>query len=175
MNSLKPKPSKSNRSVVDPAPFDQIKNILLVLSSRSIGYDQAALRNFVGQAYPGSAVFFISVSGDPVGATAPDRVDLTIDFSPPGARQGFWFAWNIRRRSRFAVGRSVGLWVRNKQYDRCYNERQDQINGTLPKDFIEAEVWVQKKVLFLAGVAVNRQGGVVPDRSKTIANDLPRV
>jgi hypothetical protein len=149
--------------------FPNVKSVLVVLSSRSMAFDLSALRNFITHAYPGSAVFFISTSGDRVGVSGPSQVDLVIDLTEPGARQGFFFASSMRRRGKFAVGRVGGFFGR-KRYDRLYDESKDT---TLPTDYMEHERFIQRKVLELAGISIVKQGGVTVDLGKDIALTLP--
>lgn len=143
---------------------------LVVLSSKAQLFDIHALQNLIRHAYPACAVFFITTSGDALGAQAPDHVDLLIDFTPPGARQPWGLAWKLRSRATLAVGRDAGIWVRKAKYDRVLNERAEKDR---PQDFLDAERWAQRKVLELAGVSVAKQGGVTTDRSKEIALELP--
>jgi hypothetical protein len=150
--------------------FSGVKSVLVVLSSRALCFDQSGLRSLITHAYPGSVVFFISTSGDPVGVTGPKNVDLVIDFTEPGARQGMWFAPQMRGRGKFVVGRNTGWFYRKSKYDRIYDQSLD---SEIPGDYIESEHWAQRKVLELAGIPVIRQGGVTPDRSKDIASTLP--
>ncbi|NDG84837.1 MAG: hypothetical protein EBX52_07350 [Proteobacteria bacterium] len=151
-------------------PFEGVKSVLVVLSSRAMIFDQAALRNHIHHAYPGAAVFFVSVSGDPVGMKAPSRVDLVVDFTEPGARQPILFAHRMRSQGHFVVGRKAGFFYRNARYDRVYDASGDTL---APTDFIEGERFAQKKVLELAGIPVARQGGLTRDLSKEIGASLP--
>ncbi|MBC7397403.1 MAG: hypothetical protein H7333_08165 [Bdellovibrionales bacterium] len=148
--------------------FTAVKSVLVVLSSRAMLFDPSGLRNLISHAYPGAAVFFISTSGDPVGVEGPRNVDLILDFTEPGARQGFWFAFRLRGRGTHVVGRS-GAYFR-KRYDRLLNEKTDD---SLPKDYLERERIIQRKMLELAGIQVVKQGGLTQDRSKDIASQLP--
>ena len=152
------------------SPFENVRSVLVVLSSKSQAFDQSALRNLITHAYPGAAVFFISTSGDAVGTEGPNHVDLVIDFTQPGARQGFFFASSLKKRAKHTVGRNTGWFFRRKYFDRIYTDASD---SAMPKDYLEMERWAQKKVLELAGVPVVMQGGLTPDRSKEIALDLP--
>ena len=147
-----------------------VKTALVVLSSKAQLFDMAGLRNLIQHSYPDCAVFFISTSGDALGVKAPDHVDLLIDFTPPGARQGNFFAWKMRGRSTRAIGRDAGWFIRKNRYDKVYNDATD---SDRPRDYLESERWAQRKVLELAGVSVVRQGGVTVDRSKDIALELP--
>jgi hypothetical protein len=152
------------------APFHGVKTVLVVISSRAMAFDQAGLRNLITHAYPGAVVFFISVSGDPVGVAAPSKVDLVIDFTEPGARQSKFFACGMRGAGKFVVGRKTGWFYRKSKYDRVYDASSDE---NCPRDYLEAEAWAQKRVLELAGIQVVRHGGVTRDLSKEIASTLP--
>ena len=153
--------------------FENIRTVLVVISSKAMAFDLSALRNFITHAYPGTAVFFMSTSGDPIGVDSPSKVDLLIDFTPPGARQSMFFSFRLRKQARFAVGRNSGKFYRRKNFDRVYDEADQTIKRSLPSDYLEQEAWAQRKVLELAGVPVVRQGGVGQDRSKEIALELP--
>ena len=152
------------------ALFPNVKSVLVVLSSRSMAFDQPSLRNYITYTYPGSAVFFISTSGDPVGVTAPSHVDLVIDLTEPGARQGFFFSARIKRRGKHTVGRAAKGIFGGKGYHRLFDETKDT---NLPKDYMDRERAIQKKVLELAGIEIVKQGGVTVDLSKDIALTLP--
>ncbi|MBU6152859.1 MAG: hypothetical protein KGP28_01030 [Bdellovibrionales bacterium] len=154
------------------APFSGVKTVLVVISSKAMAFDQGGLRNLITHAYPGAVVFFVSVSGDPVGVAAPTKVDLVIDFTEPGARQSKWFAPSMRRTGKFVVGRKSGWFYRKSKYDRIYDSATD---ANLPKDYLESEAWAQKRVLELSGVPVVRHGGVTQDLSKEIASMLPPI
>ncbi|MCC7443010.1 MAG: hypothetical protein IT285_15360 [Bdellovibrionales bacterium] len=147
-----------------------VRTVLVVLSARAMVYDVEALRHRVLMAYPDSAVFFRSTSGRPLGVTSPQSVDLLIDFTGPGQRQGWFYSRKLRRMARFAVGRNAGLF-RKGQYDRVFDEKAPGAN--IPRDLLEREARAQSEVLSLAGVAVVPAAGVTEDRSKTIALDLP--
>ena len=151
-------------------PFTGVKTVLVVFSSRAMAFDQGGLRNLITHAYPGSVVFFVSVSGDPVGVSAPSKVDLVIDFTEPGARQSKWFAFSMRGTGKHVVGRVRGWFFRKWKYDRVYDSATD---ANVPKDYLESEAWAQKRVLELAGISVVRHGGVTMDLSKEIASTLP--
>jgi hypothetical protein len=151
-------------------PFQDVKTVLVVLSSRGLSFDMPGLRSLITHAYPGAAVFFISTSSDSVGVEGPHKVDLAIDMTEPGAFQSIFFAMKIRSRATHVVGRNAGRFYRRKKYDRVYDQKADH---TAPKDYLDSERWAQRKVLELAGVPVIRQGGVTQDRSKEIALELP--
>jgi hypothetical protein len=149
--------------------FNGVKSVLVVLSSKAMTLDPSALRNLINHAYPGAAVFFVSVSGDALGVVAPHQVDLVIDFTEPKARQSWWFPRRMRSRGRFVVGRKAGA-LRGWSYDRIYDASTD---AEVPQDYLESERWAQRKVLELAGVQMVRHGGVTQDLSKEIALTLP--
>ncbi|NDF15333.1 hypothetical protein EB061_08440 [bacterium] len=149
--------------------FSGIKSVLVVLSSKAMTLDSSALRNLINHSYPGVAVFFVSVSGDPVGVPAPHKIDLVIDFTEPKARQSLWFPRRMRSRGRFVVGRKTGLRGAFG-YDRVYDV---SVDPAVPRDYLDAERWAQRKVLELAGVPMIRHGGVTEDLSKEIARNLP--
>jgi hypothetical protein len=150
--------------------IQNVKTVLVVLSSKALAFDMPALRNLITHAYPGSAVFFISTSGDPVGVEGPHRVDLVIDMTPPAAHQSPFFALKMRGRGKTVIGRETGSFFRRWKYDRIFNEKSET---NAPVDYLERERWAQRMVLELAGVPVIRQGGVTQDRSKEIALELP--
>jgi len=152
-------------------PFQGIKNVLVVFSSRAQAFDETSLMSLIQHAYPGATVFFASTSGQSIGKKPPARVDMVIDFTQPSARQSFIFPLRMRKRARFAIGRNAGFYFRAKLYDRYYD---DHLDSSKPIDYLEGERWAQRKVLELAGVPVIRQGGVTPDRSKDIAQELRR-
>ncbi len=149
--------------------FTGVKSVLVVLSSKAMSFDQGGLRNLITHAYPGSAVFFISTSGDPVGVAGPEQVDLVIDFTAPGSRQNPFFASRMRSRGRHVVGRKSGWFYRASRYDRIYDERKDR---SVPVDYLDSEAHAQRSVLALAGVALVRHGGTTPDRSKDIGTGV---
>ena len=151
--------------------FQGIKNVLVVFSSKSQAFDEASLANFIGHAYPGSKIFFVSTSGQVIGKKAPFKVDLLIDFTQSGARQSIFFPFKMYKKARFTIGRKAGFYFRTKFYTRIYDEKSD---ASQPKDYLDSESWAQKRVLELAGVPVIRQGGVRPDRSKDIALETGR-
>jgi hypothetical protein len=149
--------------------FKGVKTILFVLSSRAMAYDTESLRQKVLQVYPDAAVFFLTTLGTPIGAVAPRRVDLLIDFTGPGQRQGWFYALSLRGRARIAVGRNAGLF-RKARYDKVINEKS---RTDLPSELLARERVVQREVLQLAGVPMALTGEVPPDRGKQIALELP--
>lgn len=146
-----------------------VKFVLVVLSARGMVYDRDALRQKIIQAYPDAVVFYQTTMGKAIGAASPEQVDLLIDLTGPGQRQGWFFAKKLRRIARFAIGRNAGLF-RKKIYDRIFDEKSEP---SLPREILERERWVQKKVFNLAGVAFVQAGETPPDRGKTIALELP--
>jgi hypothetical protein len=146
-----------------------VRTVLVVLSSRGMVFDMESLRQKVLLAYPEAAVFFRTTSGKSVGVAAPNRVDLLIDLTGPGQRQGWFYSRKLRSISRVAAGRNAGLF-RKRIYDRVFDEKK--ATG-LPADLLERERLVQRKVLESAGVAVAQMGDTLPDRGKSIALDLP--
>ncbi len=147
-----------------------VKFVLVVLSSRGMVYDIEALRQKIVLSYPDVVVFFQSTGGTPMGPSCPQKIDLLIDFTGPGQRQGLFHAKKLRRMAAFAVGRNVGLF-RKSSYDRIFDE---SLTGTdLPQELLQRERYVQKKVLNLAGVAFYQAGLTLPDLGKSIALELP--
>lgn len=147
-----------------------VKVVLVVLSSRGMVFDVEALRQKVMLTYPEAAVFFHTTDGKSIGSPAPQQVDLLIDFTGPGQRQGLFQAKKLRRMARVAVGRNAGLF-RKRIYDRVFDEKVHA--PQMPAELLARERHVQKHVLSLAGVAFVQAGDTLPDRSKSIALELP--
>ena len=147
-----------------------VRTVLVVLSSAGVVYDMEALRQKILLAYPDAVIFFMTTLGKPVGAACPYEVDLLIDFTGPGQRQGWFFAKKLRRLARVAVGRNAGLF-RKSIYDRIFDEKAN--SSRLPAESLARERLVQRQVMSLAGVALAQSGETLPDRGKTIALDLP--
>ena len=147
-----------------------VKIVLVVLSSRGMVFDIEALRQKILLAYPEAAVFFHTTQGKPIGSPCPQQVDLLIDLTGPGQRQGLFHAKKFRRMARVAVGRNAGLF-RKRIYDRVFDEKG--AHASLPEEMLARERVVQKLVLSLAGVAFVQTGAALPDRGKSIALDLP--
>ena len=147
-----------------------VRTTLIVLSATAMVFDVESLRQKVLLAYPDAAVFFITTAGKPLGVPSPRSVDLLVDFTGSGQRQGWLFARKLRGMARFAVGRNAGLF-RKRIYDRIFDEKAKA--SELPKDLLDREGVVQKEVLGLAGIPVIPAGGVTPDHAKTVALDLP--
>jgi hypothetical protein len=146
-----------------------VKFVLVVLSASGMVFDMEALRQKVVLSYPDVAVFFQTTIGRSIGPAAPQQVDLLIDFTGPGQRQGWFYAKKLRRMARVAVGRNAGLF-RKKIYDRIFDESSEP---SVPSEMLQRERFVQKKVLGLAGVSFIQAGETPPDRGKSIALELP--
>lgn len=151
-----------------------VKTVLIVLSSSAVVYDRESLRQKVLAAYPGATVFFTTQSSKSVGAEAPRKVDLLIDLTGPGAREGLFAARRLRARTRVAIGRNAGLF-RKRLYDRVVDEKADQKAKTarFPAESVARERAVQREVLSLAGIALVPYGDTPEDEGKTIALSLP--
>ena len=147
-----------------------VRFVLVILSSRGIVYDMESLRQKIVLSYPDVAVFFRNTCGSPIGPASPQYVDLLLDFTGPGQRQGLFYARKLRKMARFAVGRNAGFF-RKRIYDRVFDELS-QNSGT-PSEMLQRERFVQKKVLNLGGVVFVQAGETHPDRGKTIALELP--
>lgn len=155
---------KSNR-------FAGVRTVLVVLSSAGMAYDADGFRSRVQGAYPESAVFFVSTRGDALGAVSQGQVDLLIDLTGPGQKQGLLFARRMRGKARFAVGRDVGFF-RKRTYDRIVEDSSvRQSHPGLGPLALEHEV--QRRVLALAGVAATPHSESGRDRGKLIALELP--
>lgn len=147
-----------------------VKYVLVVLSAGGMVYDREALRQKILLSYPGSAVFFRNTMGKPIGLEAPQQVDLLIDLTGPGQRQGFFYALKLRRMARVSVGRNSGFF-RKGSYDRVFDEKE--VQASLPSESLERERTIQKKVLELAGISLIPTGTTPRDRGKSIALELP--
>src|SRR3954467_1284185 len=147
-----------------------VRTVLIVLSAAGMVFDIEALRQKVLLSYPDSTVFFLTTLGKPIGSPVPKQVDLLIDFTGPGQRQGWFFARKLRRMARAAVGRNAGLF-RKRIYDKIYDEKAP--TSSLSPDVLERERQVQKRILNLSGVAFVQYGDTPPDRGKSIALELP--
>lgn len=149
---------------------DGVRTVLIVLSARGMVLDVESMRQKVSLVYPDAAVFIETTMGSALGVPAPEKVDLLIDLTGPGQRQGLFYARKLRRIARYAVGRNAGLF-RKKIYDRLIDEKARK--GEFPEDLLAREREVQKQVLALVGVAVFPMGDTPADRGKTIALELP--
>lgn len=147
-----------------------VRTVLVVLSARGVVFDVEALRQKILLAYPDAVVFFRTTSGKSWGAASPDRVDLLIDFTGPGQRQGIFYSRRLRSMARVAVGRNAGFF-RKGSYDRVVDEKARA--AQLPSDLLARERAVQREVLGLAGVPLALMGDTGADLSHTIALNLP--
>ena len=147
-----------------------VRTVLVVLSAAGMVYDVESLRQKVVLAYPDSAVFFVTTIGKPVGVMHPPQVDLLIDFTGPGQKQGMFYPKRLRRAARITVGRNAGFF-RKKIYDRVFDEKSKQVQ--LPTESLARERVVQRHVLELAGVAFVPSGDTPPDRGKITPLELP--
>lgn len=148
--------------------IENVRTVLVVLSGVSVAFDMGALRHKISRVYSNAAVFFESTIGKPLGLARPARLDLLIDFTAPGQREGFFRARQLRRLVRFAVGRDAG-WFRKKSYDRVVDE-SDLVRD---KDLLHRERVAQRRVLEAVGVGILPQGDTTEDRAHDIALELP--
>lgn len=147
-----------------------VRTVLVVLSSRGMVFDVQSLRFNILATYPDAVVFFKSTIGIDLDSRCPDSIDLLIDLTGPGQKQGLFYSKTLRKMARFAVGRNCGLFRRGA-YDRVLDEKKELQNPTL--DLLDRERIAQKKVLALAGVSVSPCGEVSVDLGLKIALDLP--
>lgn len=148
-----------------------VRTVLVVFSSAAMAFDPESLKKQILLTYHDATVFFRMTHGKPIGPSAPHKVDLLIDFTGPGQRQGFFYPRKLRSMSRVAVGRRAGWFgIRKRSYDRIFDEKNQQ---DVPGDLFSRERHVQKQVLALAGVTISQKGETPPDRGQTIALDLP--
>ncbi len=150
--------------------INNIRTVLVMLSSTGMVFDIESLRQKVILAYPQAAVFFRTTQGKAMGSESPDKVDLLIDFTGPRERQGLFYARTLRKIARVAVGRNAGFF-RKSSYDHVFDERAPGVK--LPSDKLERERVVQREVLSLAGIAFVQAGDSAPDRSKITPLELP--
>jgi hypothetical protein len=147
-----------------------VKSVLVVMSSRGMVFDIESLKQKILLSYPEAAVFFRTTLGKPIGPIPPEHVDLLVDFTGPGQRQGLFYARKLRKLARTAVGRNAGFF-RKKLYDRVFDEKAQA--ASLPVDQLKRERIVQRFVLEMAGVAFVPMGDVPPDRGKVTPLELP--
>ncbi len=150
--------------------IEGVKFVLVVLSAAGMVYDKEAIRQKILSSYPDSVVFFSNTMGKSIGSLSLKRVDLLIDFTGAGQRQGWFYAKKLRKLARVAVGRNAGFF-RKKIYDRIFDEKA--AGAQVPLEILARERFVQKKVLNLAGVAFVQAGLALPDLGKSIALELP--
>lgn len=147
-----------------------VRTVLVVLSSRGMVYDIESLKQKIILSYPEAAVFFKTTLGKLIGPESPEKVDLLIDFTGPGQRQGLFYARKLRKAARVAIGRNAGFF-RKKLYDRVFDEKANA--SSLPTELLKRERVVQREVLEMAGVAFVPMGDVPPDRGKITPLELP--
>ncbi|MDR3606877.1 MAG: hypothetical protein P4M08_05785 [Oligoflexia bacterium] len=147
-----------------------VRTVLVVLSAAGMVFDVESLRQKISSAYPEAAVFFRTTLGAPMGPISPDRVDLLIDLTGPGQRQGIFYARKLRKMAKVAVGRNAGLF-RKAIYNHVFDERQQA--KSLPAEKLARERVVQRAVLELVGIAFVQAGDSAPDRGKIVPLDLP--
>jgi hypothetical protein len=147
-----------------------VKSVLVVLSAAGMVFDTESLRQKIHASYPDATIFMLTTIGKGIGAEAPSKVDLLIDFTGPRQRQGLFYARKLRSRAGVAVGRDAGLF-RKKIYDRVVEEKAR--TPQLPTEKLARERVVQREVLELAGVAFLPMGDSAPDRGKITPTELP--
>lgn len=147
---------------------ENVRAVLVVLSGVSVAYDMDALRHKITRVYNNAGVFFESTIGKPLGLARPERLDLLIDLTAPGQREGLFRARKLRKLVRFAVGRDAG-WFRKKVYDRVI----DESDLAKDKDLLHRERVAQRRVLEAVGVGIVPQGDTTEDRAHVIALELP--
>ena len=162
--------------------FENVRTVLVMLSAQGMVYDIEALRQKILMTYRDAAIFFVGTAGKRIGVQSPQKVDLLIDFTGSGQRQGFFAARRLRAMARCAVGRNAGFF-RRRIYDRVVDEkvdeRKDEKADEMPSALKRLNPWhsreelIQKQVLALAGVPMIAASDVTPDRGKIIALELP--
>jgi hypothetical protein len=150
---------------------ENVRTILVILSGRSVAFDDAALRQKILLTYPDAKTYFMTTEAYPLGEKLPKsaKIDLLIDFTGPGHRHKWFWARKLRSLSRVCIGRPAGLF-REFIYDRLFDESK---HPELANDVNEREREAQRQVLALAGVPVSHQGNMKRDQSYTIASRLP--
>lgn len=147
-----------------------VRTVLAVFSSKGMVFDPDALKQKIVMTYPDATVFFLTTTGQAIGPKAPGKVDLLIDFTSPGSRQGWFYARKLKRMAKFTVGRNAGLF-RKSIYNRIVDEKK--MGSDLPADLLDRERLVQRKVLELVGITIAQKGDAGPDLGQSIALDLP--
>ncbi len=147
-----------------------VKVVLVVLSSRGMVFDRAALEQKIHLTYPSSKVYFYSTLAIPLSEVAPEKIDLLIDFTGPSQRRKWFFARHLRSRTKVTVGRNAGFF-RAYIYDRVFDEFKEK---QLPKDLLERERFAQREVLRLAGVPLSQKGELLQDLGKEVGSEFAR-
>ena len=150
--------------------FPNVKSILVIFSSRGMVFDRGSLLQKLHAAYPSATVFFQTTALKSVGVDCPNQIDLLIDFTGPGQRQGWLAARGLRKKARHAVGRNAGLF-RKRIYDRVFDEKAQA--ASVPVEILQKERFVQKEVLALSGVPFAPVSEALDDLSRSIALELP--
>jgi hypothetical protein len=150
---------------------ENVRTILIILSGRSVAFDDASLRQKIQLTYPEAKIYFMTSDAYSFGEKLPKsaKIDLLIDFTGPGHRHKWFWARKLRSLSRVCVGRPAGLF-REFIYDRLFDESK---HPELADDVMVREREAQRQVLALAGVPVSHQGNVKRDQSYTISTRLP--
>ena len=148
---------------------ENVRTVLVILSARSIVFDDASLRQKIQLTYPEAKVYFMTTEAYTLGEKLPSsaKIDLLIDFTGPGHRHKWFWSRQLRGKSRVCVGRTAGFF-REFIYDRVFKEADLKLSG----DVIERERFVQREVLALAGVPLSPKGTMSKDQSKTIASKV---
>ncbi len=148
--------------------IENVRTLLVILSGRSIVYDDASLRQKISLTYPDAEIYFMTTEAFSMGKKLPSnaKIDLLIDFTGPGHRHKWFWARALRGRSRVCVGRTAGFF-REFIYDRVFKE--EGLKG-LPTTVIDKERFVQREVLALAGVPLSQNGNLGLDLQKKIAS-----
>lgn len=146
---------------------ENVRTVLVVLSGRSMVYDDASLRQKIQLTYGDAKVYFMTTDAFPLGEKLPKsaKIDLLIDFTGPGHKHKWLWSRLLRSRTRVCVGRPAGFF-REFIYDRVYPETKQT---DLPRDVIERERIVQREVLAMAGVPLSHQGAIGHDLGRVIA------
>jgi hypothetical protein len=147
-----------------------VRTVLVILSAAGMVFDVESLRQKILISYPDAAVFFLTTCGKSIGALPPAQVDLLIDFTGPGQRQGLFYAKKLRKLARVTAGRNAGLF-RKKIYDRVFDEKSRV--KELPAEVMARERIIQRAVLEMAGVAFVPAGDTPQDRGKITPMELP--
>ncbi len=150
---------------------DHVRTVLVVLSGRSIIFDDASLRQKILLSYPEAKIYFMTSEAYSFGEKLPKsaKIDLLIDFTGPGDRRKWFWARRLRSRARVCVGRPAGFF-REHIYDRLTTEGK---RTDLPRDVLERERICQREVLELAGIPVSTKGNMGHDQGSSIASRLP--
>jgi hypothetical protein len=147
--------------------IDNVRTVLVVLSGRSVVYDDSSLRQKIQMTYPEAKVYFVTSDSQSFGEKLPSsaKIDLLIDFTGAGHGHKWFFARRLRARARICIGRNAGFF-RAHIYDHVIH---DEKYIELGQDVISRERIIQREVLAMAGVPLSHQGDLGRDLGKTIA------